>query len=85
MDDEAARPREGKGYNIPLSKSCFKTVISSQARHKAHSGMLEAHAVTLSLRWLLRSVGRHSRRTVLLIDATAVCGAVSKGRSLLPP
>ena len=46
--------------------------------------MLEAHAVTLSLRWLLRSVRRHSRRTVLLIDATAVCGAVAKGRSSSP-
>ena len=46
--------------------------------------MLEAHAVTLSLRWILRSVRRHSRRTVLLVDATAVCGALAKGRSSSP-
>ena len=38
----------------------------------------------MSLRWLLRCPRRHSRRTVLLIDATAVCGAVAKGRSSAP-
>ena len=84
IDDEAARPRSGRKLAIPLSKSSFKTVISSRARHVAHSSTLEAHAVALALRWTLRSTSRHSRRTVLLIDATAVCGAVAKGRSSSP-
>ena len=84
VDDEPARPRTGRAYKLGVSKAAFKTVISSQARHKANSGMLEAHAVTLSLRWLLRSPSRHARRTVLLVDAQAVCGALAKGRSSAP-
>ena len=33
------------------------------------------------LKWVPRLVWRHSRRTVLLVDAQAVMGAVAKGRS----
>ena len=84
VDDEAPRVRQGKPLQLRISKAAFGTVVSSRYRFKAHSGMLEAHAVTLSLRWILRSVRRHSRRTVLLVDATAVCGALAKGRSSSP-
>ena len=71
-------------HRFPLSKAAFRTVVSTRASFKAHSGTLEAQAVALSLRWLLRSVSRHSRRTVLFVDATAVCGAIAKGRSSAP-
>ena len=33
---------------------------------------------------MFRTVHRHGKRTVLLVDATAVCGAVAKGRSSSP-
>ena len=48
VDDEDARPRQGKAYQLPMSKSAFRTAISSRARYMAHSGMLEVHVVTLS-------------------------------------
>ena len=84
IDDEPARVRTGRAYKLGVSKAAFKTVIASRARYKAHSAMLEAHAATLSLQWLLRCPARRSRRTVLLIDAQAVCGAIAKGRSSAP-
>ena len=37
-----------------------------------------------SLRWTLRSVARHARRTLHLVDAQAVKGAIAKGRSSSP-
>ena len=83
-DDEEERPRTGVGHNLGLSKWDFRSVISSKRRFDGHSGALEAHGVLLGLRWLLRSVTRHSRRTTILIDAQAVLGAVRKGRSSAP-
>ena len=62
----------------------FSTVLSSPACHAAHSGSLEAVAVGLALRWVLRSSGRHSKRTLLLVDARAVIGAAAKRRSSAP-
>ena len=70
--------------NIPLRKSAFSTVISSKAAHTAHAGTLEAEAITLALRWLLRATARHARRTTLLVDAKAVIGAMARGRSSAP-
>ena len=84
VDDVAPRPRQGKACPLTLSKAAFRIVISSRACLKAHSGAFEAQAVTLSLCCVLRSVRRHSRRTVFLVDATAVCGAVAKGRCSSP-
>lgn len=83
-EDEAERPRAGKCLPLPLAKSAFRTVISKPAAYAAHSGTLEAHAVVLALRWLLRSVGRHSRRTPVLVDAQTVIGALRTGRSSAP-
>ena len=42
-------------------------------------------SLVLLVRWLLRSVARHSCRVVILLDAKAVLGAASKGRSSSPP
>ena len=81
VDDEAPKPRKGRSCRFPLSKAAFATVVSSRAVHSAHAGALEAGGVQLALRWTLRSVSRHGRRTLLLVDAQAVKGAVAKGRS----
>ena len=82
--EEPNKPRLGTGVKIPLRKSAFRSVLSSRAKHQAHAGTLEAEAVTLALRWVLRSTERHGRRTVLLIDAQAVLGAIARGRSSAP-
>ena len=83
-DEEPERPRKGTPCKVPLGRGCFRTVIASKARHLAHSGSLETTAVVLGLRWLLRCASRHSKRTLLLIDAQAVLGAAAKGRSSAP-
>ena len=83
-DDEPERPRLGDRVRVPLRKSAFLPVISSKARHRAHAGTLEAEGVALALRWILRSTQRHCRRTLLLIDAQAVLGAVARGRTSAP-
>ena len=62
----------------------FKVAISARARHKAHSGVLEAHGLLLALKWLLRKRGNFHHRLAILIDAKAVLGAASKGRSSAP-
>jgi len=82
--EEPEKPRRGSGVKIPLRKAAFRTVISAKARHAAHAGTLEAEAVSLALRWLLRSPARHGRRTTLLVDAQAVLGALARGRSSAP-
>ena len=81
IDDKPHKPRKGRTCRLPISKSAFTTVVSSRAVFDAHAGALEAGGVQLALRWLLRSAARHGRRTVLLVDAQAVKGAVAKGRS----
>ena len=75
-------PRKCRACRLPLSKSAFGTVISSKAVHAAHAGALEAGGVRLALRLSWRSLSRHARRTVLLVDSQAVKGANAKGRSL---
>ena len=79
--DEPERPRKGTPHTVPLAKSAFQTVVMSKARFKAHSSTPETGGVALGLRWLLRDPRRHARRTVFLVDAQAVLGAVTKGRS----
>jgi hypothetical protein len=76
--------RLGREVKIPLRKSAFRHVISSRARFPGHAGTLEAEAVGLALRWILRSVSRHARRTTMLVDAKAVIGAMVRGRSSAP-
>ena len=83
-DEEAEKPRKGRTCRLPIAKAAFATVISSRARHGAHAGALEAGGVQLALRWLLRSPAKHGRRTVFLVDAKAVAGAIVKGRSSAP-
>ena len=70
--------------HLPMSKAHFKSVVSSKRLYVAHSGSLEAHGVILGLKWLLRSPGRHGKRTPVLIDGLTVLGVAAKGRSSAP-
>ena len=68
-------------FNIPITKSTFSTVVSNPRQYASHSCSLEAHGIMWGLKWVLRLVWRHSKRTVLLVDAQAVMWAVAKGCS----
>lgn len=83
-DEEIEKPRKGRVCPLPITKAAFSTVVSARATHAAHAGALEAGGIRLALRWFLRSAARHNQRMVLLVDAQAVLGAVSKGRSSSP-
>ena len=78
---EDERPRRGQRCELGLSKHDFIPVISSRAKYKAHSGSLEATGLSLTVRWVLRDLRRHSKRLVVLVDAQAVLGAAARGRS----
>ena len=70
--------RLGTPHRLPYKQSDFKTVISSKARWSAHSGVLEAHAYLLGLKWVCRHPEKHHCK---IIDAKVVIGAAGKGRS----
>ena len=73
--------RLGSPHRLPQTQLDFKTVMSAKAKWTAHSGVLEAHAHLLALRWLARQPKKHHRKIPFLIDAKAVIGAAAKGRS----
>ena len=73
--------RLGKPHYIKQTRERFKTVISCKARWSAHSGVLEAHAYLLALRWIARRACNHHHKAPLLVDAKVVVGAATKGRS----
>ena len=79
--DEPEVARLGTPHRLQFSKGDFKTIISSRVRFSAHSGLLECHGVLLALKWVSRSHSRHSSRPVILVDAKAAIGCISKGRS----
>ncbi len=56
-------------------------MISSKKTYDGHAGALETTALVLFVKWLLRSVRRHAKRTVVLVDAKALVGAATKGRT----
>ncbi len=58
-DDEPERPRLGRPHRLGLSKEDFREVLSLKAAKPEHAGVMELKGVLLSLRWLLRSAGRH--------------------------
>ena len=78
------RPKFGSPVNIGVHVAKFRTKLSLRATYKAHSGALEAAALSVMLRWLLRNPAKHNLRVTALIDAQAVLGAVAKGRSSAP-
>ena len=82
--EEEACPRTGTPVHLPLRKSAFTTLFSIRAKDATHSGHMEATAVLLTLRRLVRSGGQQHSHVMLLVDATAVVGALRKGRSSAP-
>jgi len=78
------RERVGEMKRLPLAPSHFRTILSVRCRRVCHSGALEAQAVVLSLRRLLRDVRLHRARAPFLVDARAVMDALRKGRSSAP-
>jgi len=79
--DEPELERLGLMRRLRIKKSKFHIVLSMRAKYQAHSGALEAAAATAMLRCITRSHSRHRQRTVALIDAQAVLGALVRGRS----
>ena len=73
--------RLGTPRRLKYKQSSFKTVLSCKAKWPAHSGVLEAHAYLLSLRWVARKAANHHRKVPFLVDAKVVVGAATKGRS----
>ena len=73
--------RTGVEHRLRLSEKRFRVVISARRRFAAHSGALEAQGVCLGLEWFLRRRDRHSHRTIMLVDAQAIIGALAKGRT----
>ena len=79
--DPSELPRAGNAYRSSLTMSDFKDVFSLQAKVVAHSGAMELQAVKLALLRMTRSPRLHRSRGVVLVDAKAICGALTKGRS----
>ena len=73
--------RLGIPHNLDLSLHDFTDVLSHKAKWQAHSSVLEAHGLLLGIRWAVRAARRHHSRLPVLVDAKAVLGAASKGRS----
>ena len=78
------KPRSGVPLRLNMTLSAFRAVLSKRAQHVEHSGGMEAHGLTLGMRWLARKRVSHSSRVVFLVDATAVRGAGQKGRTSAP-
>ena len=74
-------PRLGRMRRLKQTERDFKTIIATKARWKAHSGVLEANAYLLGLKWLARQAPKHHARVAFLVDAKVVVGAATKGRS----
>ena len=73
--------RLGNPKRLPHTQLEFKTIISAKARWSAHSSVLEAHGYLLGLKWLARHAAKHHHKVPFLVDAKAVIGAATKGRS----
>ena len=82
--EEAGKDRLGTPHRLPFRKRSFKVAVSARAKWQAHSGALEAHGLQLALKWLLRTPKRFHHRLVVLVDAKAILGAASKGRTSAP-
>ncbi|CAE7517435.1 unnamed protein product, partial [Symbiodinium natans] len=80
-EDPVELRRDGKPRLLKLTQRDFATVVSSRAKWKSHAGVLEVHGYLLGLKWVTRNPKRHHHKVAFLVDAKAVVGAASKGRS----
>jgi len=82
--DPAEVPRAGTLHTLSMPQKCFRQVVGRRARWHAHSGSLEAHALLLAVRGLVRRAAAHRTRVPVLVDAKTVVCAAGKGRSSAP-
>lgn len=82
--EPAPRDRLGKPHRLPFRKCDFSIVVSKRAVWRAHSSALEAHGLLLAVKWVSRAAKNYHKRIPIMIDAKAVLGAASKGRSSAP-
>ncbi|CAE7241849.1 unnamed protein product [Symbiodinium sp. CCMP2592] len=80
-DDKPEVQRIGQPHRLPYLQSEFSTLISCKAKRPGHASLLECHGVLLTVKWVVRNAQRHHHRVVILVDAKAAIGSVSKGRS----
>ena len=69
---EPERDRQQKPHHIGIPMSAFRRVLSQRAEFAALPVAFEASELCLVFKWLLRSVPRHSRRIVVIIDPRTV-------------
>jgi hypothetical protein len=79
-DAAGAKTRVGVPRKLPYRKSDFRCILSTVRDYDGHAGALEASAIVLVLRWLLRCSTNHSKRIALLVDAQAVLCAAAIAR-----
>ena len=81
---DGERPRCGTPVRLPFDMDSFTDVLSIKARSINHSGAMEAHALLLLIKWLLRVKARFNSRVVVGIDAQVILHAAAKGRTSAP-
>ena len=64
-----------------VDQAKWKTAIATRWKHASHINVLEAQAVVLALRWYISSRRHLHTRVPVLVDSSAVVGALAKGRS----
>ena len=67
--------------HVPVSYDAFVPKLSVKAKGSDDAPTLEAVACTLATRRLTRALKNHGTRSVMLLDAQALIGALRKGRS----
>ena len=82
--DEREKERRGTPVRLPFAQADFVDILNIKAKHISHAGAMEAEAVLLAIKWVIRSSSRFATRLVLGVDAKAVLHAIMKGRSSAP-
>ena len=73
--------RSGHLEAVNINKEDFAHIFSIRKRRDDHINALEGEAMLILLRWVLRSVHRHSSRVVIMLDSSVILGGAAKGRS----
>jgi len=73
--------RAGARIDLNLGPNKFSTVFSIKAKHRDSPGAMEAKAVVLGFKRILRNKASHRKRLVFGVDAQAIMHALRKGRS----
>ena len=74
--------RLGLPHRLCYQKSDSRTVISSRARWAAHSGILEGHALLLTVKRLCCSRAKHHKKVVVQGGRESCLGCRGEGANL---